>query len=82
MIGDDTPGTGAAIRDDTAATEAERVVAWLRLPAIALLALGETVSDAGEDRFGFFVAIAVFAAWAVALVLWVHWRPAGRRSGC
>ncbi len=81
MIGDDTPGTGAAIRDDTAATEAERVVAWLRLPAIALLALGETVSDAGEDRFGFFVAIAVFAAWAVALVLWVHWRPAGEALG-
>jgi two-component system NarL family sensor kinase len=81
VIGDETPGSGAAIHDEAAAAEAERVVAWLRLPAIALLALGESVGGSGEDRFGFYVAIAVFAAWSVGLVLWVHRRPAGPELG-
>ena len=82
MIRDDTAAAdGAVIRDDAAAAESERLVAWLRLPAIALLALGESVSGSGEDRFGFYVAIAVFATWAVGLVAWVHWRPAGAALG-
>lgn len=67
----------AAIRGDAAGAEAERLVAWLRLPAIALLALAEWVNSAGEDRSGFRLAIAIFAAWAVVLLVWVHRRPAG-----
>ena len=69
------------IRGEAAAAESERLVAWLRLPAIALLAVGESVTGAGEDGFGFYVAIAVFAAWAVGIVIWVHWRPTGEAFG-
>lgn len=57
-----------------AATESERLVAWLRLPAIALIALGEHVNGARDGRADFFFAIGVFAAWAVAVLIWVHWR--------
>lgn len=69
------------IRGEAAAAESERLVAWLRLPAIALLALGASVNGAGEDGFGFYVAIALFAAWAVGIVVWVHWRPTGEAFG-
>ncbi len=69
------------IRGEAATAESERLVAWLRLPVIALLAVGESVTGAGEGGFGFYVAIAVFAAWAVGVVVWVHWRPAGEALG-
>ncbi len=69
------------IRDAAAVGESERIVAWLRLPAIALLAVGETAAAAREDGAGFYVAIAVFAAWALGVVIWVHWRPATEALG-
>jgi two-component system NarL family sensor kinase len=62
-----------------AAAEAERVVAWLRLPAIALLALGQGVEHPHPQEIPFLVALAVFAAWSTALLAWVHRRPAGPR---
>lgn len=66
---------------ETASAESERLVAWLRLPVIALLALGATVNGSEQEGFGFFVAIALFAGWAIGLVVWVHWRPAGEALG-
>lgn len=60
-----------------AAAESERLVAWLRLPAVALLGAGESVTGPGQGGRGYYVAIAVFAAWALGIVVWVHVRPAG-----
>jgi two-component system NarL family sensor kinase len=61
----------------TAAAESERLVAWLRLPAVVLLGVGGTVAGAGQGGRGYGVAVAAFAAWAVGIVAWVHLRPAG-----
>jgi two-component system NarL family sensor kinase len=60
-----------------AAAEAERVVAWLRLPAIALLALGEGLEHPHPKQTAFLVTLAVFSAWSAGLLAWVLLRPAG-----
>jgi two-component system NarL family sensor kinase len=62
-----------------AAAEAERVVAWLRLPAIALLALGEGLAHPNPEQAAFAVALALFSAWSAAVLAWVYLRPAGER---
>jgi two-component system NarL family sensor kinase len=62
-----------------AAAEAERVVAWLRLPAIALLALGQGLAHPNPQETAFLVALALFSAWSAGLLAWVHLRPAGER---
>jgi two-component system, NarL family, sensor kinase len=62
-----------------ATAEAERVVAWLRLPAIALLALGEGLQHPNRERTGFLIALALFSAWSAGLLAWVHLRRAGPR---
>jgi two-component system, NarL family, sensor kinase len=69
------------IGGNTAITESERVVAWLRLPAIALIAIGEGITGTADGRFGFSLAIGVFAMWAVGLLLWVSWRPVSAPLG-
>jgi two-component system, NarL family, sensor kinase len=62
-----------------AAAEAERVVAWLRLPAIALLALGQGLAHPNPEERAFLVALILFSAWSAAVLAWVHLRPAGQR---
>jgi two-component system NarL family sensor kinase len=62
-----------------AAGEAERAVAWLRLPAIALFASGEALDAPNPDHSAFLVALAVFSAWSVGMLTWVHLRPVGER---
>lgn len=62
-----------------AAAEAERVVAWLRLPAIALLALSQGLEHPNPERTGFLVTLALFSAWSAGLLAWVQLRPAGPR---
>jgi two-component system, NarL family, sensor kinase len=59
-----------------ATTEAERVVAWLRLPAIALLALGQGLTHPNPQQVGFLVTLAVYSAWSAGLLAWVYLRPA------
>ncbi|HEV8688393.1 MAG TPA: ATP-binding protein [Gaiellaceae bacterium] len=60
------------------AAEAERVVAWLRLPAILLLVAGRALSHPNQELAGFLAAISVFSAWSLLLLVWVHRRPVGR----
>jgi two-component system NarL family sensor kinase len=60
------------------AAEAERAVAWLRLPAIVLLVAGRELSHPNQELNGFVVAISVFSAWSLLLLVWVHRRPVGR----
>jgi two-component system NarL family sensor kinase len=62
-----------------AAAEAERVVAWLRLPAIALIALSQSLSHPHPQRTGFLITLAIFSAWSVGILVWVYVRPAGQR---
>lgn len=60
-----------------APTETERLVAWLRIPAIVLIGAGHGLGNA-EERY-FFPALAIFAAWAVCLLVWVYVRPVTAR---
>jgi two-component system, NarL family, sensor kinase len=62
-----------------ATAEAERVVAWLRLPAIGLIALGQGLEHPNPQQTGFLVTLALFSAWSAAVLAWVHLRPAGPR---
>jgi two-component system NarL family sensor kinase len=60
-----------------ATAESERVVAWLRLPAIALIALGQGLAHPNPEKTWFLVMLAVFSAWSAGVLAWVHLRPAG-----
>ena len=62
-----------------AIAEAERAVAWLRLPAIGLIALGASLDHPNPERFWFLVTLALFSAWSVGVLAYVHRRPAGER---
>jgi len=62
-----------------AATEAERIVAWLRLPAIVLLALGQSLTHENANRAWFFAVLVAFAIWSVAVLVAVSLRPVGSR---
>lgn len=62
-----------------ATAESERVVAWLRLPAIALIALGQGLEHPNPEETGFLVTLALFSAWSAGVLTWVHLRPVGPR---
>jgi len=62
-----------------ATAESERVVAWLRLPAIGLLALGEGLAHPNREETGFLIALAIYSAWSAGALAWVYLRPAGSR---
>lgn len=74
------PDSVAHTSSREAATEAERVVAWLRLPAIALLALGEGLAHPNPEETAFVIALVVFSAWSAAVLAWVHLRPVSERG--
>jgi two-component system NarL family sensor kinase len=57
-----------------AATETERLVAWLRIPAIGLIAAGHGLAHPDPNDTAFFAAIAVFGLWSVAVLAYVHLR--------
>jgi two-component system NarL family sensor kinase len=62
-----------------ATAESERVVAWLRLPAIALIALGQGLAHPNPETTWFLVMLAVFSAWSAGVLAWVYLRPAGEK---
>jgi two-component system NarL family sensor kinase len=59
---------------DPAAAESERLVAWLRIPAVALIAIGESIDTSASGGSAFFIAIAVFGAWSLGLLAWLYAR--------
>lgn len=64
----------------TFSVEAERVVAWLRLPAIVLIAVGGglgTTNDLSDPAF--FVSLLVYVVGAVLTLVFVYLRPVGVR---
>ena len=68
---------GTAVSREAAA-EAERIVAWLRLPAIGLIALGQGVESPNPDT-GFTIVLLLFTAWSLATLVWVHVRTVSPR---
>ncbi|TML69837.1 MAG: histidine kinase [Actinobacteria bacterium] len=62
-----------------AATETERLVAWLRLPAIGLLILARELPHPNPEKNGFYVALALFSVWSIGALVWVTLRPASGR---
>ena len=62
-----------------AAAEAERVVGWLRVPAIALLALGQGLAHPNPEETAFVIALVLFSAWSAGVLAWVHLRPVDER---
>jgi two-component system, NarL family, sensor kinase len=68
-----------AASHSAATAESERVVAWLRLPAIALIALGQGLTHPNPEKSWFLVTLAVFSAWSAGVLAWVYLRPASER---
>jgi two-component system NarL family sensor kinase len=56
------------------------VVAWLRLPAIALLALGEGLEHPNPQKTAFLVTLALYSAWSAGVLAWTHLRRTGPRA--
>ena len=72
-------GANLAASSREAVAEAERVVAWLRIPAIALLAASESLAHPHPQKTAFVVALVVFSAWSAGVLAWVYLRPTGER---
>ena len=72
-------GSAFAASHGEATAESERVVAWLRLPAIALIALGQGLAHPNPEKTWFLVMLAVFSAWSAGVLAWVYLRPVGER---
>jgi two-component system NarL family sensor kinase len=62
-----------------ATAEAERAVAWLRIPAIGLLALSQGLEHPNPEQTGFLITLALYSAWSAGMLAWVHLRPVGQR---
>jgi two-component system NarL family sensor kinase len=71
-----TERTGPAASGDATA-EAERVVAWLRFPAIGLIALGQGLSHPNPQQTGFLIMLTLYSAWSAGMLAWVYLRPVG-----
>jgi two-component system NarL family sensor kinase len=65
--------------ESEAAQESERLVAWLRLPAIALIAAGQRIDHPDPAEGAFAVALVLFAAWSGAFLAWLYIRPISER---
>jgi two-component system NarL family sensor kinase len=62
--------------------ETERIVAWLRLPAIVLIAVGEHLNNPDDpvwypspEHGAFFVALLTYLTLSLAALAWVYLRP-------
>jgi two-component system NarL family sensor kinase len=73
------PGPAFPAPSGGATARSERIVAWLRLPAIGLIALGETFAHPNTAQTGFFVMLGLYSVWSVATLAFVHLRPADER---
>jgi two-component system NarL family sensor kinase len=73
------PTSFAPTSSRQATVEAERIVAWLRLPAIGLIALSQSLTHPNPRQTAFFVALGLYSAWSVGVLAWVHVRPVDER---
>lgn len=70
---------GSALEESNAAHESERLVAWLRLPAIVLIASGEQLSHPEPAGKAFAVVLGIFTVWSVAVLAWLYVSPISER---
>ena len=73
------PAAAGWTPESEAAHEGERLVAWLRLPALALIAAGQTLDHPEPAERAFTIALVVFAAWSAAILAWLSIRPISER---
>jgi two-component system NarL family sensor kinase len=66
--------------------ETERIVAWLRLPAILLISVGEHLNNPDDPTWypspehgAFFVALLVYLGLSLGALVWVYLRPVSSR---
>jgi two-component system NarL family sensor kinase len=57
-----------------AAIETERLVAWLRLPAIALFVLARSIPHPNPEPGDFFVTLGLYAVWSLGALVYVSRR--------
>jgi two-component system, NarL family, sensor kinase len=62
-----------------AATETERLVAWLRLPAIGLFVLARSLPHPNPEPADFYISLGLFSVWSVGALAWVTVQRASRR---
>ncbi len=62
-----------------ASTETERLIAWLRLPAIALFLLARSLPHPNPEPGDFYVTLGLFSGWSVAALVWLRLFSASRR---
>jgi two-component system, NarL family, sensor kinase len=65
--------------ESEAAQESERLVAWLRIAALALIAAGQELDHPEPAERAFTIALVLFAAWSAALLAWLYFRPVSER---
>jgi two-component system, NarL family, sensor kinase len=73
------PAADGSTPETDAAHESERLVAWLRLPAIALIAAGQKLSHPEPAETAFTITLVIFAAWSAGLLAWLYIRPISER---
>jgi two-component system NarL family sensor kinase len=73
------PTADGSTPETEAAYESERLVAWLRLPAIALIAAGQKLSHPEPAETAFTITLVIFAVWSAALLAWLYIRPISER---
>jgi two-component system NarL family sensor kinase len=79
-----TPATSIDDRQEQLATylaSTERVVARIRLAALLLYALAETIPHPDRTRAAYYITLALYTVWSVFAIVWVHRRPGDRRIG-
>jgi two-component system NarL family sensor kinase len=62
-----------------AAFDPERLAAWVRLPALGLIAFGESLPHPDPEHTAFAIALAIFSAWSLAVLVYVHAARVARR---
>jgi len=74
-------GSGRTEQLATFLAAPERVVAWMRLGALVLYALGETIPHPNHEYTAYFITLGVYAIWSIFAIVWVHRSPSDRRIG-
>jgi hypothetical protein len=72
-------GQADAITEYSAGTE--RIIAWLRIGALLLFGLGETLPHPNHAVVAYFTTLALYSAWSAAVLVWVYRRDADQRVG-
>lgn len=65
--------------DRVSAAESERLVAWIRIAALPVLALGETIPHPDPNTSQFYVVLAAFSVFAVGVLATTYVRSVGRQ---